>query len=262
MWAQSLGGESTVEQEVEEGSGRGGRDIRPLYVRAQDALTQLLAKGGYRPGDKLPPEPELAKQLGVSRATLREVLRALESQGIIVRRRGVGTFVNVPPITVEGGLEVLESLDEIMRRRNKVVRTRDLHIRLEAALPKAAARLGIPEGDPVVVISRTRLVDDIPVAWMLDVIPAALVPLEEVKLTFQGSLLDMLRRRGKPIVSYAYTNVLAVDADTALARALEVPEGQSLLFLEQVLYDERSVPVAYERHYFIPGLVRFHVIRK
>ncbi len=246
----------------EEGPGETRRDLRPLYVRAQDALTHLLAKGGYRPGDKLPPEPELAKQLGVSRATLREVLRALESQGIIVRRRGVGTFVNVPPITVEGGLEVLESLDEIMRRRNKVVRTRDLFIRQEAALPKAAARLQIEEGEPVIVISRTRLVDDIPVAWMLDVLPTSVISLEEVKLEFQGSVLDMLRRRGKPLIAYAYTNVLAVDADADLAHALGVSERRSLLFLEQILYDERSVPVVYERHYYVPGLVRFHVIRK
>jgi len=238
------------------------RDIRPLYVRAQESLMHLLAKGGYRPGDRLPPEPELARQLGISRATLREVLRALESQGVIVRRRGVGTFVNVPPITVEGGLEVLESLDDIMRRRHKTVHTRDLHIQVEAALPKAAARLHIEEGAPVVVITRTRLVDGIPVAWMLDVLPAHLLSAEEVRLTFKGSVLEMLRRRGKPIIAYAHTNVLAVDADEDLARRLQVAEGHSLLFLEQVLYDEQSAPVAYERHYFVPGLVRFHVIRK
>ena len=54
------------------------QDSRPLYERAQEALLQLLSKGGYRPGDKLPPEPELARQLGISRATLREALRSLK----------------------------------------------------------------------------------------------------------------------------------------------------------------------------------------
>ncbi len=238
------------------------QDPRPLYIRAQEALLNLLAKGGYRAGDQLPPEPELAKQLGISRATLREALRAFEAQGIIVRRRGVGTFVNVPPFTVEGGLEVLESLEEMMGRRGKTVTTRDLSIREEPALPKAASRLQVPEGTPLVVVTRTRLIDGIPVAWMLDAIPASIVSLEELQDRFSGSMLELLRSRGAPQISYAYTNVLAVDADAELAQALEVPEGHSLLFLEQILYDTANKPVAYERHYFVPGLVRFHVIRR
>ncbi len=238
------------------------QDSRPLYIRAQEALLHLLSKGGYRPGDKLPPEPELARQLGISRATLREALRSFESQGLIVRRRGVGTFVNMPPVTVEGGLEVLESLEEIMRRRNKTVTTRDLTIDEERALPKAAARLHIEEGTPVLVISRTRLVDDIPIAWMLDVVPTQVIDKEELVALFNGSVLETFRHRGKPVISYAYTNVLAVDADDDLAAALEVKPGQSLLFLEQILYDSNNTPVAYERHYFVPGLVRFHLIRR
>jgi len=238
------------------------QDNRPLYVRAQEALLQLLSKGGYRPGDKLPPEPELARQLGISRATLREALRSFESQGWIVRRRGVGTFVNMPPITVESGLEVLESIEAIMERRHKRVSTRDLTITEESALPKAASRLHIEEGSPVLVVSRTRLVDGIPVAWMLDVVPASILSKQELTSEFEGSILETLRARGEPTIAYAYSNILAVDADAELARALEIPEGRSLLFLEQVLYDSTNTPVVYERHYFVPGLVRFHVIRR
>lgn len=232
------------------------------FDRAREALLSLIAKGGYRPGDQLPPEPELARQLGVSRATLRELLRTLEVQGVLTRRRGVGTFVNTPPITVESGLEVLESLEAVMRRRGKEVQTRDLHIVEEPALPKAASRLQVPVGTPLVIITRTRLVDGLPVAWMMDAVPASIVSVEEMRAHFTGSLLETLRQRGEPQIAYAFTNVLAVNADEELASALEVPLGRSLLFLEQVLYDVHNRPVAYERHYFVPGLVRFHVVRR
>lgn len=232
------------------------------YTRAEKALTYLLAKGGYRVGDRLPPEPELAKQLGISRATLREVLRTLEAQGIIVRRRGVGTFVNAPPVTVETGLEVLESLDQILARRGKRAPAYDMNIREDVALPKAASRLGIPVGAPVIIITRTRKVDDIPVAWMLDVIPCSTISYEEMSRIFTGSVLDTLRARGEPVIAYARTDILAVAADSQLARALQVEEGRSLLFLEQVLYDANNRPVSYERHYYVPGIVRFHVIRR
>ena len=232
------------------------------FDRAREALLALIAKGGYRPGDQLPPEPELARQLGVSRATLRELLRTLEVQGVVLRRRGVGTFVNTPPITVESGLEVLESLEDVMRRRGKEVQTQDLRIVEEPALPKAASRLGIPVGTPLVIITRTRMVDNIPVAWMMDALPATIMSLEEVQAHFTGSLLETMRQWGHLQIAYAYTHVLAVDADEELATALRVPVGKSLLFLEQVLHNTDNQPMAYGRHYFVPGLVRFHVVRR
>lgn len=232
------------------------------FARAEQALSNLLAKGGYRAGDRLPPEPELARQLGISRATLREVLRTFEAQGLIVRRRGVGTFVNAPPVSVETGLEVLESLDQILSRRGTRAPARDIAIRQSTADPKSAARLDIPVGSPVIVITRTRLVDGIPVTWHLDVIPTDVISFQEMESIFTGSVLDTFRARGHPVIAYAHTDILAVDADAQLARALDVEEGRCLLFLEQVLYDTNNHPVSYERHYYVPGLVRFHVIRR
>jgi DNA-binding GntR family transcriptional regulator len=87
-------------------------DNRPLHVRAEEALVALLESGAYRPGDQLPPEPELAQRLGISRSTLREVMRTFEERGLIIRRQGVGTFVNhASPLIIDSGLETLESVE-------------------------------------------------------------------------------------------------------------------------------------------------------
>ena len=64
-----------------------------LSVRIADRLAEMIAKGRYAPGDKLPSEPELAEQLHVSRTTLREALRVLMTRGLVEVRRGIGTFV-------------------------------------------------------------------------------------------------------------------------------------------------------------------------
>ena len=73
-------------------------DHRPLYIRAVEVLRELLENGTYPPGSQLPPEPDLAQQLGISRSTLREAMRTFEERGRITRRRGIGTFVSQPPL--------------------------------------------------------------------------------------------------------------------------------------------------------------------
>src|SRR2546429_7321483 len=66
---------------------------RPRAVRVRDELSQRIDRGVLPAGSRLPSEPALAIELGVSRATLREALRALESEGLIRRMWGSGTFV-------------------------------------------------------------------------------------------------------------------------------------------------------------------------
>ena len=77
-----------------------------FYKRRHLTATELVAEqireaimsGKLAPGAQLPPETELVEMLGVSRGTLRESLRMLEEQGLIIRRRGKGTFVRARPI--------------------------------------------------------------------------------------------------------------------------------------------------------------------
>ena len=86
---------------------------------AEAALRQRLAPGRARPGDRLPPEKELADSLGVSRGTLRLALERLESNGEVNRRQGSGTFVGrvAMPAAFSEGLEVLESYTSLARRQ-------------------------------------------------------------------------------------------------------------------------------------------------
>jgi GntR family transcriptional regulator len=73
------------------------------FQRLQADLAELIAKS--EPGTRLPSEPDLAAELGVSRATLREAMRTFETQGLVRRRQGAGTFVVGQPPVMEGGLE-------------------------------------------------------------------------------------------------------------------------------------------------------------
>jgi GntR family transcriptional regulator len=99
-----------------------------------------------KPGDQLPPEPVLAKRLGVSRSTLREGLRMFAERGDLVRRHGVGTFVALPSPTLESGLEVLESVDSLARRMGLVTELADLEV-WNAGYAGGTAELLLPAGE-------------------------------------------------------------------------------------------------------------------
>src|SRR6266850_8605579 len=77
---------------------------RPRSVSVRNELTDRIDRGVLAAGTRLPSEPALALELGVSRATLREALRALESEGLVRRMWGAGTFV-------ADGRRVTNSLD-------------------------------------------------------------------------------------------------------------------------------------------------------
>lgn len=237
-------------------------DSRPLYLRAEEALAGLLQEGTYLPGDQLPPEQELAQQLGISRSTLREALRAFEERGIIVRRRGVGTFVSEHNIFIESGLETLESIDTIAGRRGLNIRTEKLNIATLDADDELASRLNVAPGSPVTVVTRIKTAAGKPVAYMYDAIPAEIFGREEIQKGFKGSVLDFLLESGTVEVSYARADIKPVRPDTGLSLLVELGYPRALLLLEETLFDVEGRVIDFSRNYFLPEFFNFHVVRR
>src|SRR5687767_14028517 len=85
---------------------------------AEDALRRWLATGRHRVGERLPPDPVLSVQRGISRGTLRTAVGRLERSGERVRRQGSGTYVGrAASWALDEGLEKLVSYSELARRR-------------------------------------------------------------------------------------------------------------------------------------------------
>ena len=94
-----------------------------------------------------------------ARATLREAMRAFETQGIIRRKQGSGTYVNQPPRVLDSGLEVLESMLTLARRMNMDVGPGEVFIDRVPAEGECAEALGVAEGTGLVRVSRTMRAD-------------------------------------------------------------------------------------------------------
>jgi GntR family transcriptional regulator len=230
------------------------------FQRLQAQLADLIA--ATPTGGRLPAEPELAKQMGVSRATLREAMRSFEGQGLIRRRQGVGTFVVRQSSLLESGLEVLESIETLASKTSLEVRMGALHIDTLQATPEQAETLRVPVGAPLLQVSRIILAENRPVAFLIDVLPEEILNLADLQKGFTGSVLDFLIRRGAPALDYAFTDIRAVPASAEIARALEIQRGDVLLMFVAYLYSRSDQIVANTYSYFLPGYFRFHVVRR
>jgi GntR family transcriptional regulator len=230
------------------------------FQRLQADLARLIESTPS--GAQLPSEPELAKQLGVSRATLREAMRAFEGQGLIRRRQGVGTFVMRHTHVIEAGLEQLESIETTASRIGLSVLMGDLVIIPVVADKELAEQLECEVGTPLVEVSRVIYTDERPVAYLVDILPQDVLTETELKEGFTGSVLDLLLKRGSPELTTSRTEIRATAATPKVARSLQIQRGDTLLNFHATLYDINDKVVAYSISYFLPGYFRFQINRR
>ena len=236
--------------------------IRFPYAQVEEALAAMIEQ--MEPGNQLPPEPTLAKQLGVSRATLREVLRTFAERGILVRRQGVGTFVTSRIPILEAGLEVLESLSRMAKRLNLTTEVTHLEMVERLASPAEVTALALPDGTDIDILSVNRVitVEGEPVADLRDIVPLYYLHKTDFDTDFDCSVLDVLLQRGSPMLSTSRTEIVTEEANTRCAARLGVRNGAALLKLVAQLYSYDEKVVDYSISYFVPGHFKFHVMRK
>lgn len=235
-------------------------DHNSTSQRLHEALGELIAT--KKPGEKLPSEPELARRLGVSRATLREAMRTFETQGLIRRRQGAGTYVIHPTHIIESGLEILESIETLAERIGLQVSMGELSVRSRLATDQEAQALGLSNDRRIVQVSRVIQAEHRPVAFLIDLVPETILKADELSADFSGSVLDLFLKRGSPSLSSSRCEITAVTATHEVARALGIQRGDVLLRFIAYLYDETGRVVDYSYSYFLPGYFRFHVVRR
>lgn len=228
--------------------------------KLHESLGRIISE--TEPGQRLVTEPELARQLGVSRATLREAMRTFETQGLIRRRQGSGTYVVRPPMVIETGLEVLESIETLAKRMNLKVDMGELRITNRQAKEEEVAVLNLQPDSPVVQFSRVILTEGRPAAYLIDILPEDILTADDLNEGFNGSVLDLLLHRGEPALSISRTDINAVPATSEVSRALGIQRGDVLLRLVAQLYTPSGRVVDYSISYFLPGYFRFHVVRR
>ena len=204
------------------------------YAQIVSEIEQAIADGRLGPGDRLPPERELAAEHGVSRMTVRQALQTLESRGLLRRSigRSGGSFVAQPKL--ERDLGTFSGLSEQLRRQG-----------VEAGARVVSAR----EVDGELEIVRVRLADGEPFALERSRFPAERFDgLLELDLT--GSLYELLADRFDAAPVRAVERIEPVLADADEADALGVEAGTPLMLVHRTAYDAGGLVVETARDVF------------
>jgi GntR family transcriptional regulator len=230
-------------------------------------VEDLLLQGRYRAGDRIPPEAELVEALGVSRVTVRAALARLAERGVVERRQGSGTFLVKPPdgARLRSGLERLETYTVHAARLGLKIGSEGLSIEAAWAKPDEAAALEVPEGAPLVKVSRVLLVEERPAAWMVDVVPEDVIGVEEVRERFRqdAMVLDLLVNEGVPVgFSQMFIDAVMVEPRDPTGVRLGLESPSAALSLIQTMYLADGRPVQWSRDTFLPGNLNLHVVRE
>lgn len=234
-----------------------------LVQRVANALREQIEQGIIPVGTKFMPESELAKQLSISRPSLREAIRILAHDGHLHVKHGVGTFVIKASKPMFSPLEQMRSMTDLIRDAGGISSHRDLQIEQIAAGDKIAAELGVEEGVPLGRIRRVRLVDDRPFVYANEylVLQHAEKDFGLLSQFTGGSIYQFLRERFSRPISHSKLRISAVAADNELAGLLQLKRGAPLLRMHELHVDADNVPMLLSVNYHNTEVVEFTSMR-
>jgi GntR family transcriptional regulator len=211
-----------------------------LYVQVRETLREQMESGLLKPGERLPSEEELAAQFGVSRMTVRQGVSDLTDEGLLYRRRGIGTFVT--QFHVERDHNRLTDFFETARAEGFKAEVKLLSREVIPAKLMIANELGLQENEPVVRIQSLRLAGNVPVTIYDEYVPYKLRPELLTEDLRSRAAWQILEESGL-VIKRAVQVIEARGADEEIAVLLDIEEDLPILFKNRVIYAEDGSPV-------------------
>lgn len=237
---------------------------KALYFDVIDFLVDDIKSGQYPAGSKLPSEDQLAREFSVSRVTLREALRVLEDDGVIVRRHGSGTFVLDKRAVPVQPLSSIVSISTIFKRAGLEDRFIKVGVKKIPAAQRIAEKLGIPTGEEIWEVERVRTIGEKPAVYSFDYFPASFVPEggEKILNDYIHSLYHFLSEVCGQTSEEGECTFKPIMSDKNLSSILNIHTAEPLMYIETIDFNADKQPILYSRSYYIPELFEFQAHRR
>lgn len=213
----------------------------PLYVQIEEQIRKAIQSTEYKEGKKLPNEVDLSKQLGVARSTLRQAINKLVYEGLLVRKKGVGTVV--ADTVVSSKARNWLSFSQEMNAMGIEVRNYELFIGWVRPTEELCRLFNIEEGTKILKLERLRGNPERPFVFFISYFNP------RIGLTgnedFSRPLYEILEKDYHTIVKLSKEEISAKPADRLIAEKLEIGVGDPILKRKRLVYDPGNHLVEY-----------------
>jgi len=218
----------------------------PLHVQIEEQLRVAIKSEEYQKGVKLPNEVALSKQLGISRATLRQSINKLVYEGLLMRKKGVGTFVKKSSISSKA--QNWLSFSQEMKALGIETKNYELHLSWAKPTEELCLFFDIKEDVRILKLERLRGKAEYPFVYFISYFNP------RIGLTgnedFSRPLYEILEQDFNSIVKLSKEEISSISADSYLAGKLEIKAGDPILKRKRFVFDPGSRPLEWNVGYY------------
>jgi GntR family transcriptional regulator len=233
-------------------------DTRLNQVKAH--MLNYISQNNLKRNDQLPSEASIAKDLGVSRNTLREAYVTLENEGVIVRRHGIGTFVAQPPY-IQDSLNEFSPFAQIIQDVGYTPNFKTLSTEIIEAPPEVCDVLKLKDNTKVRYIQRIVLADQKPVIYVEDYVPSDINLQVSNWATFKGNLVELLTKSLNTPLHQIQSYIRAQSLSAETSEYLELPPGAPILGVRSTIYTQDNQAVTFSKLCFNSEIIELNIVR-
>lgn len=224
-------------------------------------LKTLIETKELSEGEKISSELKLSKMLEVSRPILREALLRLETEGYIVRKHGVGTFVLDSKPNLRSGLEKLDSITEFVTERDYQIGTNITETLKAVQNQKISSALSLEADQKLIYFQRVRTADG--VAFSIDdvYIPEQYIDEQLLEIQSKESMLEYFDHILQHKIKKSDCLIYAENADSKTAKQLKLKESQAVQIMEQTFFNTLNQPIFYCKTTVSNTILQFNFVR-
>lgn len=226
----------------------------PIYIKIHNQIKRAIEQQKYRVGQRIPAERQMAQDFHVSRMTLRQAIKILESEGILERRMGSGTYVASQK--VQEKMSGVMSFGQITRANGQVPSSKLISYHVSTPLLSEQEKLKIGKDEEVLRMERIRFADGVPICYEVVAIPHDLIK-DFSKRDISTHLYLTLEQKGGYKIGSVIENIGASIANEQDARLLKTRKGQPLITRRQVTSFTDERPFEYTRAYYVADRFEF-----
>jgi GntR family transcriptional regulator len=238
-------------------------------IRKQTAVQQavdyirnyILANKEYKVME-LPPEAQIADEMGVSRLTIREALTVLESEGLIKKSQGSTTVITSFARKLSGGLDYAGELGKFINDCGYESKVDNISYIWEESNEEVASVLHIEPKDEILVVRKRFLANTSPAAYCINRIPQVFLKDKNISEKDLGkSMFEFVEERCNCEISHDFMEIIPCLVTSEIADILNLDRGSPILRVDVTKYTIEGYPIMYNTEYYVDELIRFTACR-